>query len=87
MYLVNTLFRRRLNRRLINPRLQQVLHLEVQSNTIQIHAVREFSLQRIIKLHQQVQLLYAEMEHIALAVVVEAPAPITVVLQNGYNSK
>lgn len=84
MYLVNTLFRRQLNRRPINPRFQQGLHLEVQSNTIQIHAVREFSLQRIIKLHQQAQLLYAEMEHIVLAVVVEVPALITVVLQDGY---
>lgn len=56
----------------------------MQSNTIQIHAVREFSLQRIIKLHQQAQRLYAEMEHIVLAVVVEAPALITVVLQDGY---
>lgn len=87
MYLVNTLFRKQLNRKPINPRLRQGLHLEVQSNIIQIHAVKGFNLQLIIKLHQQAQRLYAEMEHIVLAVVVEVPALITVELQDGYKIK
>lgn len=59
----------------------------MQSNIIQIHAVKGFNLQLIIKLHQQAQRLYAEMEHIVLAVVVEVPAPITVELQDGYKIK
>lgn len=59
----------------------------MQSNIIQIHAVKESNLQLIIKLHQQAQRLYAEMGHIVLAVAVEGPALITVELQYGYKIK
>lgn len=59
----------------------------MQSNIIQIHAVKGFYLQLIIKLHQNAQRLYAEMEHIVLALVVEIPALITVELQDGYKIK
>ena len=71
MYLVNTSFRKLINLKPINLPPQQQYHREIQSNTIQIHAEREFNLQLIIRQHQQEQLHYVEMEHIVLAEAVE----------------
>ena len=72
MYLVNTSFRKLINLKPINLPPQQQYHREIQSNTIQIHAEREFNLQLIIKRHQSEQRHYVEMGHIVLATVVEA---------------
>ena len=85
MYLVNTSFRKLINLKPINLPPQQEYHREIQSNTIQIHEVRESNHQLIIKRHQQEQQHYVEMVHIVLAVVVEVPALITVESQSGYN--
>ena len=72
MYLVNTSFRKLINLKHINRPPQQEYHREIQSNTIQIRAVKESNLQLIIRRHQQEQRHYVEMEHIVLAAVVEA---------------
>lgn len=76
MYLENTSFRKLINLKPINLPPQKQYHREIQSNTIQIHAVRESNLPLIIRRHQQVQRHYVEMEHIVLAEVVEAHALI-----------
>ena len=85
MYLVNTSFRKLISLKPINLPHQQGYHQEIQSNTIQIHAVKGFNLQLIIKRPQQEQRRYVEMEHIVLAEVVEAHVLIMVESQDGYN--